>query len=91
RRIAWFDWQIKRVRRKTRMPLPVVPTRSMMWALHTINRCNVEDAIRLYSGRDVIIVDRLHAHVLASLMGINNVLLDNNYRKLGGVFDDYTG
>jgi pyruvyl transferase EpsO len=24
-------------------------------------------------------------------MGIDNVLLDNNYRKLGAVFDAYTG
>ena len=25
------------------------------------------------------------------LLGIGHVMLDNNYRKLGAVFDDYTG
>jgi exopolysaccharide biosynthesis predicted pyruvyltransferase EpsI len=55
-----------------------------------INRANVRSGVRLYEGRRLVIVDRLHAHVLASLMGIDHVMLDNNYRKLGAVFDDYT-
>ncbi|MGO2188051.1 MAG: polysaccharide pyruvyl transferase family protein [Microbacterium gubbeenense] len=91
RRLAWLDWQMKRVRRKTGIPIPILPATSMFRALEVINRRNVEDAILLYAGRKGIVVDRLHAHVLASLMGIENVLLDNNYKKLGGVFDDYTG
>ncbi|GGO66938.1 putative pyruvyl transferase EpsO [Microbacterium nanhaiense] len=91
RRIAWFDWQIKRLRRKTGAPIPVVPANLMLRVLGVLNRRNVKDAVRLYVGREIIVVDRLHAHVLASLLGIPNVLLDNNYKKLGGVFDDYTG
>ena len=53
-----------------------------------INRANVRSGVRLYEGRRLIIVDRLHAHILASLMGIDHVMLDNNYRKLGAVFDE---
>ncbi|MDO7866978.1 polysaccharide pyruvyl transferase family protein [Nocardioides jiangxiensis] len=55
-----------------------------------INRANVRSGVRLYAGRRVVVVDRLHAHVLAVLMGIDHVMLDNSYRKLGAVFDDYT-
>lgn len=35
----------------------------------------------LESGR-VVITDRLHAHLLCSLLGIPHVVLDNNYRKI---------
>lgn len=40
----------------------------------------------LGSGR-VVITDRLHAHILCTLMGIPHVLLDNSYQKIGNFRD----
>ncbi len=40
----------------------------------------------LGSGR-VVITDRLHAHILCSLMGIPHVVLDNSYRKIKNLRD----
>lgn len=37
---------------------------------------------QLASGH-VVITDRLHAHILCTLMGIPHVVLDNSYRKIG--------
>ncbi|WP_296667980.1 polysaccharide pyruvyl transferase family protein, partial [Demequina sp.] len=55
-----------------------------------INEANVRAGVSLYRGRRLVVVDRLHAHVLAVLLGIDHVMLDNNYGKLGAVFRDYT-
>ncbi len=41
---------------------------------------------QLASGR-VVISDRLHAHILCTLMGIPHVVLDNSYRKIGNFRD----
>lgn len=40
----------------------------------------------LASGR-VVITDRLHAHILCTLMSIPHVILDNSYRKIGNFRD----
>jgi len=55
-----------------------------------INAANIRGGIRLYRDRRYAIVDRLHAHVLAVLLDLDHVLLDNNYGKLGAVYRDYS-
>ena len=77
-------------RRRLRIT-PVLPRRVTERAIRTINQVNVQSAVDLYAGAPLIVVDRLHAHVLAALLGIPHVALDNNYRKIGSVFDEYTG
>lgn len=42
--------------------------------------------LQLAAGR-VVISDRLHAHILCTLMGIPHVVLDNSYRKIGNFRD----
>lgn len=78
-------------RRKTGIPVPALPQRFVLSLLKTTNIMNVRSALRLYARAKALVVDRLHAHVLALLLGLDHVLLDNNYRKLAGVFKDYTG
>jgi pyruvyl transferase EpsO len=82
----------RKARRVTRLPLPMphVRQKRLRQAIEVINRTNVEYAMLLYSRANGLVVDRLHAHVLAALLGIEHVILDNNYRKLGAVYDDYT-
>jgi len=40
----------------------------------------------LSSGK-VVITDRLHAHILCTLLDIPHVVLDNSYRKIGNFRD----
>lgn len=55
-----------------------------------INEANVRGGVRLYRDRRYVIVDRLHAHILSVLLGVDHVLLDNSYGKLGAVYRDYS-
>ncbi|WP_291048097.1 polysaccharide pyruvyl transferase family protein [Herbiconiux sp.] len=82
--------RLVRVRRRLKF-VPALPQRVDQRLIATLNDINVVGALRLYSTAGVIVVDRLHAHVLALLLGIDHVALDNNYRKIGAVFDEYTG
>lgn len=43
----------------------------------------VERGLRLLSRGRVIITDRLHVHILSTLLGIPHVCLDNSYGKIG--------
>lgn len=80
-----------RARRK--LPyLPVnLPDKFGTWALARTNSANVSGAVDLYSHARVIVTDRLHAHVLAALLGKPHVVLDNSYGKVSGIFQEYTG
>lgn len=60
-------------------------------ALAGINRINIDGGVRLVRGAGLMVVDRLHAHILAVHLGIPHVLLDNSYGKVKAVYDDYTG
>jgi pyruvyl transferase EpsO len=44
--------------------------------------------IQLSRGK-VVVTDRLHAQILALLMGIPSISLDNNYRKIGNYLDTW--
>jgi len=78
-------------RRKLGVPVPSLPQAVVQRVIIYINATNAKTAVALYRRARVVVVDRLHAHVLAVLLGIDHVLLDNSYRKLGAVYDDYTG
>jgi pyruvyl transferase EpsO len=80
-----------RARRKMpRLPVGLVD-RVGFAAVRSINEWNISGALRLYSRSDIIVVDRLHAHILAGLVGIPHVVLDNNYGKVSGIFREYSG
>ncbi|TQJ33600.1 polysaccharide pyruvyl transferase family protein [Arthrobacter sp. SLBN-122] len=53
-------------------------------------KMNLHAGIHEFSNRKLIITDRLHAHVLASLMQIPHVVLDNSYGKVRSIYEDYT-
>lgn len=62
-------------------------TRHALW---TVNRAAIAGGEDVYRDASVALVDRLHAHVLAGLLGIEHVVLDNSYGKVGAVHDAYT-
>lgn len=52
-----------------------------MWWWEATARVLVNKAIDLFSRHDSVITDRLHAHILASLMNIPSTVIDNSYGK----------
>lgn len=59
-------------------------------SLDAINAINVHGGMRLLRDRPVAIVDRLHAHILAALLEVPHVALDNSYGKISTVYAEYT-
>jgi pyruvyl transferase EpsO len=53
-------------------------------------RMNLQAGVDQFRNRKLIITDRLHAHVLASLMQIPHVVLDNSYGKVRSIYENYT-
>lgn len=90
RRAMKVQHRLVRYRRRIKW-IPTFPQSVVQRLIFALNDINIAGALRLYATSRVVVVDRLHAHVLAILLGINHVALDNNYRKIGAVFEDYTG
>jgi exopolysaccharide biosynthesis predicted pyruvyltransferase EpsI len=53
-------------------------------------RQRLRRGLTMLSSADVVITDRLHAHILCLLLGIPHVLLDNNYGKLSSFYETWT-
>lgn len=53
-------------------------------------RAHLRRGCRLLSSGRVVVTDRLHGHILCTLMGIPHVLLDNSYGKLRHFYDTWT-
>ncbi|WP_275005741.1 polysaccharide pyruvyl transferase family protein [Promicromonospora iranensis] len=58
--------------------------------ISAINAINARGGVRLLRDRPMAVVDRLHAHILAALLEVPHVALDNNYGKIGAVYAEYT-
>lgn len=54
---------------------------------HRVAMERMQRGCELLSSGKVVITDRLHAHILCSLMSIPHVVLDNSYRKIGNFMD----
>lgn len=54
-------------------------------------RSRVQRGIAQLSQGRVVVTDRLHGHILSTLLGIPHVALDNSYRKIGNFIDAWTG
>nr|WP_267951840.1 polysaccharide pyruvyl transferase family protein [Rhodococcus sp. MS16] len=52
---------------------------------------NISSGIHLITRGSILITDRLHAHVLAGLLGIPHIVLDNNYGKISSIYHEYSG
>lgn len=50
----------------------------------------VERGLRLLARGELIVTDRLHGHILALLLGIPHVVLDNDYGKVGAYIAAWT-
>lgn len=46
--------------------------------------------VRILSRGKIVVTDRLHGHILATLLGKPQVLFDNHYRKIGNYLDCFS-
>ena len=51
---------------------------------------NIRAGIRELAAAELVVTDRLHAHILAGLLGVRHLVLDNNYGKVSSIYNDYT-
>ena len=91
RLVATLSHQRARASRRVPVPALGVASTPVTAALAAINNVNIDGGVRLFAPARGAVVDRLHAHVLATLLGVEHILLDNSYGKLRAIHDDYTG
>ena len=53
-------------------------------------RERLASAVRMVSSGEVLVTDRLHGHIVAMLMGVPHVLVDNSYGKLRRFHETWT-
>lgn len=51
---------------------------------------NIRAGINTLADAELVVTDRLHAHILAGLLGVRHLVLDNNYGKVSSIYNDYT-
>jgi pyruvyl transferase EpsO len=87
---AWLRWNAARIvpALVARSPAVIGPT-AVDASLGLMARTSVATAMGVLSRGRVVVTDRLHAAVLAALMRIPVVVLDNSYGKISAAHDAY--
>jgi exopolysaccharide biosynthesis predicted pyruvyltransferase EpsI len=95
----WLDEPVSRLHRlrdrfqyATRRPLAssrlFQASRLAIWDRLATER--TQRGCSLLSRGRIVVTDRLHAHILSTLLGIPHIVLDNNYGKLSGFIKAWT-
>lgn len=66
------------------------PAAARLRAYERRARARLRRGIDLLSQGRAVVTDRLHGHILATLLAIPHVALDNRYRKIGNFIDAWT-
>jgi len=77
----WFTWKV--------MDIPAWETWDQFVDL--LAKPRTLNGLEFLARGRVVVTDRLHGHILCTLMGHPHVVLDNVYRKLGNYLDTWTG
>jgi len=80
-----------KIRKRVRWLPAGLVDRSFEHVITQIARVNIAGAERLYRSTTYLVVDRLHAHILAILLNVPHTALDNSYGKVSSIFEDYSG
>lgn len=62
-------------------------TRLMRLTYPLMLKLNLRAGVALFDGRPIVVTDRLHAHVLCSLLNIPQIVSDNDYGKVRDVYN----
>lgn len=60
------------------------------WAMEAMCHQVLERGLALLSAGSVVVTDRLHAHILCTLLGVPHVVLDNSYGKISALHRAWT-
>ena len=52
---------------------------------------NLQRGVRLIGAADVFVTDRLHGHVLATLLGVRHVVIGDRYGKIANLWETWSG
>jgi exopolysaccharide biosynthesis predicted pyruvyltransferase EpsI len=76
----------------TRAPAaaPVRTDRLQRDLLHRLATARVTHAIKVLRQGRFVVTDRLHGHILATMLGMPHVIVDNRHGKLGNYFQRWT-
>jgi exopolysaccharide biosynthesis protein PssK len=62
----------------------------LAWTFRPLAESWLRRGARLVRSADVVVTDRMHAHILAILLGLPHVVLDNSYGKTRSTFETWT-
>lgn len=65
-------------------------TNGLLGHYNRIVDMRIERGLKMLCQGKVVITDRLHAHILSTLLGLPQVVLDNHYGKIRGYIDAWT-
>lgn len=99
----WCDWGLKgldalafralrlpaAVRRRARLGRSRFLDTAVQAAYPRLARRNVDNAIKLLCGARLLVTDRMHGMVLAALIGLPVIAVDNSYGKVGAIYREY--
>ena len=79
-------------RSSARVPPVAAPVERGLAAIYAgVARRRVALGFRMIAAGEVLVTDRLHAHILACLLSMPSVAVDNSYGKLSSFIDRWTG
>jgi pyruvyl transferase EpsO len=70
--------------------LPRIPGLALDVTADALSRVRLQRGLAMISGAHALITDRLHGHVLSTLLGIPNVLLPDAFGKNQGLYETWT-
>jgi len=68
----------------------LLPQRAQVRIADSLSRWRLMKGINVFAGAGAVITDRLHGHVLCTLMGIPNVLMPDAHGKNRGLYETWT-
>ena len=88
KRLLFFSWLWRKsfgIKRHIKI------NKIIFFAWKIYSKSLIKKAVNLFGSHQMVITDRLHAHILACLMDKNNVVLDNSYGKNSTYVASWTG
>lgn len=55
-----------------------------------IKDASLQEGIKFLTNYNKIITTRMHAHIIATMLGINNTIIDNSYSKNKNFYNTWT-
>lgn len=87
----WTTWQaMMAVNRLQRLPLGGAPQAATVRAAHELARRSTLRARELLSAGEIVVTDRLHGHILCTLLSIPHVVVDDKFGKISALRNTWT-